>query len=130
MPRVNINFQNNIIYRIVSTDNKMLYMGSTTEFNKTKNRLKDMTLKPDKPKGKHAKLWSDIHDAGGWDTVVMLQVKKYPCMDARETETEVFRLQQEYRMEQLNINFKWLATHLVLSTIPIAQELYLPPKIS
>jgi hypothetical protein len=106
MPRLTINFQNNIIYKIVSIDDKTIYMGSTTEFSKTKSRLKDIASKPVISKGKYAKLWTDVHDAGGWGKVVMLEVKKYPCMDAREAEAEVFRLQQQIRMEQLNIQFK------------------------
>ena len=106
MPRVSINFQNTSIYKIVSTADIVLYMGHTTEFTKTKCRMKELSSKLEQPKGKYAKLWSDISGAGGWDKIVMVEIEKYPCTDAREADAEVFRLCQLYRMELLNKQFK------------------------
>ena len=106
MPRTPINFQNTSIYKIVTTADIVLYMGHTSEFTKTKCRMKELSYKIDKPKGKYSKLYSDISDAGGWDNIVMVEIEKYPCSDARQAEAEVFRLQQEYRIEQLNKQFK------------------------
>ena len=106
MPRVSINFQNTSIYKIVSTADIVLYMGHTTEFTKTKCRMKELSSKVDKPKGKYSKLWSDISDAGGWDKIVMLEIEKYSCSDAREADAEVFRLCQLYRMELLNKEYE------------------------
>ncbi len=68
--------------------------------------MKELSLKTEKPKGKYSKLWSIIHDAGGWDNVLMLEVVKFPCNDAREAESECFIIQQLYRMELLNKQFK------------------------
>ena len=106
MPRTPIDYQTTIIYKIVTTADIVLYIGCTTDFIKTKNRIKAMSSKTDMPKGKYSKLWRAIHDAGGWDNIIMLEIEKYPCSDARQAEAEVFRLQQEYRIEQLNKQFK------------------------
>ena len=106
MPRTPINFQNTSIYKIVTTADIVLYMGHTTEFTKSKCRMKELSYKIDKPKGKYSKLYSDISDAGGWDNIIMLEIEKYPCTDAREADAEVFRLCQLYRMELLNKQFK------------------------
>ena len=106
MPRTPINFQNTSIYKIVTTADIVLYMGHTTEFTKSKCRMKELSYKIDKPKGKYSKLYSDISDAGGWDNIVMVEIEKYPCSDAREADAEVFRLCQLYSMELLNKQYE------------------------
>ena len=121
MPRVSINFQNTSIYKIVTTADIVLYIGCTTDFIKTKNRIKAMSSKTDMPKGKYSKLWSDISDAGGWDKIVMVEVEKYPCSDAREADAEVFRLCKLYRMELLNKEYE-------ASEARISKGEYVKPK--
>lgn len=106
MPRTPINFQNTSIYKIVTTADIVLYMDHTTDFTKTKNRIKALSIKVERPKGKYSKLWSDISDAGGWDKIVMVEIEKYPCTDAREADAEVFRLHQEFRMQLLNKQYE------------------------
>ena len=106
MPRTPINYQTTSIYKIVTTADIVLYMGHTTEFTKSKCRMKELSSKLEQPKGKYAKLWSDISGAGGWDKIVMVEIEKYPCSDAREAESEVFRIHQLYRMEQLNKEYE------------------------
>ena len=107
MPKLPLNFKNTIIYKIVSiTDESLFYIGHTTDFTKTKNRMKVLSLKPEQPKGKYTKLWKNISDGKGWDNFQMVEIQKFSCDDVREAEAEVFRIQQEYRMNILNKQFE------------------------
>ena len=107
MPKLPLNFKNTIIYKIVSiTDEKLFHIGHTTDFTKTKNRMKIISLKPEQPSGKYAKLWKNISDGGGWDNFQMVEIEKFSCADIREAEAEMFRIQQEYRMHLLNKQFE------------------------
>ena len=107
MPRIPINYAQTVIYKIVSTDKpELCYIDHTTDFNKTKNRIKTMLEKPNKPTGKYNNVWNMVHDNGGWDEFKMLEISKFQCSDKNEADAEVFRTQMQYKMEKLNRKFK------------------------
>ena len=123
MPRVKINYQNTIIYKIQHMDKPdILIYGHTSEFNKRKNLhktssqtepLKTESLKlPSKamllnePKGLYKQLHQLIKDNGGFDEFKMIEVSKFPCKDGNEADAEVWRYQLEHKMIQLNKQFE------------------------
>ena len=98
MPRVKINYQNTIIYKIVSMDKPdIFFVGSTTEYSKRKNLHKTGELK-----GFYEKLHQIIIANGGWDKFKMLEISKFPCIDKNEADAEVFRIQTDIKMELIN----------------------------
>ena len=102
MPRVKINYQNTIIYKIVSIDKpEIFFIGSTTEYSKRKNLHKTGELK-----GFYEKLHQIIIANGGWDKFKMLEISKFPCIDKNEADAEVFRIQTDIKMQNLNKQFE------------------------
>lgn len=107
MPRTPINYAQTIIYKIQHIDNEdTCYIDHTTDFSKTKNRIKTILEKPNKPMGKYSNLWDMVHDNGGWNEFKMLEISKTQCNDKNEADAEVFRVQMNYKMEKLNRQFK------------------------
>ena len=98
MPRLPINFDSCVIYKIVCNDLnvKELYVGSTTDFPKRKSQHKN-NCNNENGKEFNKKLYEMIRTKGGWDNWVMLEIEKYPCIDSNEARTR-----ERYWLETLN----------------------------
>jgi hypothetical protein len=85
MPRVAMNYQNTIIYKIVCKDISITdcYVGSTTNFTKRKcqhktscNNINDKAYK--------VNVYVFIRANYGWENWDMIEVEKFPCNDKNE----------------------------------------------
>ena len=95
MPKVPINYQNNIIYKIQhKTIDELIYIGSTTEFVKRKSAHKSDCVN-EKHIKYNTKKYQMIRENGGWDMFTMVLVKKYPCNDYLEAHAEEERIRRE-----------------------------------
>jgi hypothetical protein len=100
MPRLPLNYQETIIYKIVCNDLnvKDVYVGHTTNFIKRKYQHK---LNCNNEKGKshmcNLKVYQMIRTHGGWNNWTMVEIEKYPCNDLNEATK-----QERYWYEQLN----------------------------
>jgi hypothetical protein len=104
MPRLNVNYDNTVIYKIVCNDLniKDCYVGSTTDFTKRKSQHK-RTCNYENIKNYNLKVYKMIRNNGGWDNWTMLVIEKYPCED-NITAT----LRERYWYELLNANMNTL----------------------
>ena len=81
MPRLNINYQNIVMYKIVCNDLniKDIYVGSTTDFTRRKrehrSRCNTNSL---------IKIYTIINANSGWTNWTMIEIEKYPCSDGNE----------------------------------------------
>tara|TARA_R100000935_G_scaffold28275_1_gene48597 strand:- start:62 stop:658 length:597 start_codon:yes stop_codon:yes gene_type:complete len=92
MPTGEVNYENGMIYTIRSRDS--VYVGSTTNFSKRKNKHKSDLNKPQK-------LYQTIRDNGGeWD---MKPYKLFPCNHTTELKIEEERIRKEINAD-LNMN--------------------------
>jgi hypothetical protein len=100
MPVKPINYIDTIIFKIEHTTKPdLFYMGHTTQFNKTKNRIKKMMEKPTAGKYKH--LYNMVLHGGGYDEFNFIEVQKFPCSDANEADAQVFSLKIDNKMKLL-----------------------------
>ena len=85
MPRIPINYQNTIIYKIVCNDLniKDLYVGYTTDFKrrKSEHKLNCNNINSEKY---NMKIYKTIRENGNWDNWSMIEIEKYPCNDSKE----------------------------------------------
>lgn len=92
MPRTPIDYKKAVIYSIVSkTDETLLYIGSTTDFRKRKNKHKsdcntETYLTP---------VYLMIRTNGGWDAFDMKPVKEFPCENKIQLVIEEERIRKE-----------------------------------
>jgi GIY-YIG catalytic domain len=86
MPKVNINYENTVIYKIVCKDitNTSVYIGHTTNFIKRKTQHKDCCRYEFKNKKNNTKIYETIKNNGGWDNWDMVEIEKFPCLDGNE----------------------------------------------
>lgn len=97
MPRVAIDYSKTVIYRISHKEIAGLdYVGSTTDFTRRKGKHKSCCNNTESTKH-HLKVYQVIRDNGGWDAFRMLEVKKFPCGDRREAESEEEKCRQELK---------------------------------
>jgi len=98
MPRKEVDYSKTIIYKIVCNDLTMqeCYVGHTTDFTKRKYSHKFYALNEGK-KDSNMKIYQTIRLNGGWDKWSMLEIEKYPCIDANEA-----RARERYWFEQLS----------------------------
>ena len=95
MPKVAMNYQNNVIYKIQhKTIDELIYIGSTTNFAKRKNHHKH-SCNNEKGIAYNEKKYVMIRENGGWDMFNMVLVKKYPCNDNLEAFAEEERIRRE-----------------------------------
>tara|TARA_R110000850_G_C9784730_1_gene448730 strand:+ start:137 stop:757 length:621 start_codon:yes stop_codon:yes gene_type:complete len=95
MPKVAMNYQNNIIYKIQhKTIDELIYIGSTTNFAKRKWCHKSKCYNENNIEYK-TKKYVMIRENGGWDMFDMVLVKKYPCNDYLEAFAEEERMRRE-----------------------------------
>ena len=95
MPKVAMNYQNNIIYKIQhKTIDELIYIGSTTNFAKRKCHHKKV-CNNENNKEYNTKKYVMIRENGGWDMFDMVLVKKYPCNDYLEARQEEEKIRRE-----------------------------------
>lgn len=95
MPRVAMNYQNNVIYKIQhKTIDELIYIGSTTNFAKRKYNHK-YDCYNEKSKHYNTNKYVMIRENGGWDMFDMVLVNKYPCNDYLEALAEEERIRRE-----------------------------------
>lgn len=83
MPKLPINYQNCVIYKICCDDIDDFYIGSTTDFKSRKRHHKSACTKEGDKKYNY-KLYKTIRANGGWENWRMVEVERYPCNDKRE----------------------------------------------
>lgn len=83
MPKVPMNYQNAVIYKIVPNDlnNESCYIGSTTNFNKRKSDHKDNLKAENKA---NYPIYKCIRENGGWNAWDMILIENYPCNNKNE----------------------------------------------
>jgi hypothetical protein len=96
MPRLNINYQKAIIYKLVCNDLSIvyIYVGLTTNFIKRKQAHKDATNNQNN-KAYNEKKYQIIRENGGWDNWKMIMIEEYPCNNSLEA-----RSRERYWQEQ------------------------------
>ena len=100
MPRLPMNYQNTVIYKIVCNDLnvKDIYVGHTTNFIKRKYQHKQCSNKLNY-KGYGYKIYETIRQNGGWENWLMIEIEKYACNDINEATAR-----ERYWYEQLSAN--------------------------
>jgi predicted GIY-YIG superfamily endonuclease len=86
MPKLPIDYSNTTIYKLVHKedyDNANIYIGSTTDFIRRKNKHKS-SCNCETNIGYNDKKYQYIRDNGGWDCFNMIEVEKYNCNDGNE----------------------------------------------
>ena len=83
MPRLPMDYERTIIYKIVCNDLKIkeCYVGATTEFTKRKNSHKHRYNEINE-----IKVYQFIRTNGGWDNWTMVMVEQYPCKSKLESD--------------------------------------------
>ena len=87
MPRLNVNYEKTILYKIVCNDLniKDLYVGQTTDFAKRKNHHKNHSNKIiEGSRYYNFKVYRFIRANGGWDNWDIIEIEKFPCKDKNE----------------------------------------------
>jgi hypothetical protein len=86
MPKVEVSYNNTVIYKIVCKDLDIsdTYVGHTTNFIKRKHQHKDGCSYEFKSKKQNLLIYESIKNNGGWDNWDMIEIEKYPCNDANE----------------------------------------------
>jgi hypothetical protein len=88
MPKLPIDHSNTIIYKLVHNedyDNVNIYIGSTTDFIRRKNKHKS-DCNCVTSKSHNDKKYQYIRGNGGWEEWNMIEVEKFSCNDKREAE--------------------------------------------
>ena len=93
MPKVSMNYLNCCIYKIEHIDDeKLVYVGHTTNFKQRKQRHKS-SCNNETDKSKHnRKVYQMIRKNGGWDMFRMIEIEKYPCDNKQEAEKREFEI--------------------------------------
>ncbi len=98
MPKVPLNYQNTIIYKIVCNDLNIedVYVGHTTNFTKRKCSHKSNSINQNGA-NYELKIYKTIREYGGFENWSMIEIEKYPCNDLQEASK-----QERYYYELLN----------------------------
>jgi hypothetical protein len=85
MPKVAMNYQNTIIYKIVCSDLNITdtYVGHTTNFIQRKCGHKT-SCNNEGDKSYNLKIYTTIRATGGWDNWAMIQIEEYSCNNLNE----------------------------------------------
>jgi hypothetical protein len=98
MPRLAINYENALIYKLVCSDLNIteIYVGSTTNFTVRKDSHKSR-CNNELSESYNFKVYQYIRSHGGWSNWNMLEIEKFPCADSKEA-----RKRERYWMETLH----------------------------
>jgi predicted GIY-YIG superfamily endonuclease len=98
MPKIPINFENSIIYKLVCLDTTYpeVYVGSTTNFKQRKSNHKSKCHN-EKCKQYNYKIYQYIREHGGWENFAMIEIEKIPCENNRQLEQR-----EEYWRKELH----------------------------
>ena len=102
MPRLPINYNNTVMYKIVCNDLniKDLYIGHTCDFVRRKSKHKYSCTNENSPDYNY-KVYVVIRKNRGWNNWSMVEIEKYPCVDANEART---RERYWYELLHPNLN--------------------------
>lgn len=108
MPRLPINYQNTIIYKIVCRDLAITncYVGHTTDFTNRKRSHKCACNTNSRY------VYQFIRENGDWDNWDMIMIEQYPCKDIYEASAR-----ERYWIEQLNANLNQRVPYTGLSLV-------------
>ena len=109
MPKIPINYENTIIYKLIHKDdfeNNNIYIGSTTDFIRRKTKHK-YDCNDIKGAGYNSKKYQYIRNNGGWDEWDMIEIEKYPCNDGNEA-----RAREEYWKCYFNAQLNSISAYL------------------
>lgn len=98
MPRTTPDYSKTILYKIqhVTMEN-LVYVGATTDFKNRKTAHKSQSERYNENTKGRTVLYKAIREHGGWNNFIMIEIKKFPCKDKRESDAEEFRLIQELK---------------------------------
>jgi hypothetical protein len=97
MPKLPMDYSKCCIYKIEHIDDeKLVYVGHTTNFDKRKTAHKS-SCKNENEKHYNLKVYQMIRQNGGWDMFKMIEVQKYPCADKREAERRENEVMKEVK---------------------------------
>ena len=92
MPRTPIDYSKAVIYKIQHLEkDELVYVGSTTNFTKRKNKHKSCC------KNQPTKLYEMIRENGGWECFNMIIIKEYPCQTKKELLQEEDCVMREFK---------------------------------
>ena len=92
-----------IIYKLINYDYpELVYVGSTTNFTKRKQKHKVSCLN-EKSKKYNLKVYQMIREYDGWENWHMIKICDYPCENKRESELEEDKYMTELKAS-LNCN--------------------------
>jgi hypothetical protein len=105
MPRVPINYEKTVIYKIVCNDLSITecYVGHTTDFVRRKSEHKRSCYN-ENHNDYNLKIYKTIRDNEGWANWSMLEIEKFPCKDVNEACARE-RYYYELLNSALNSNF-------------------------
>ena len=98
MPKKDIDYSKNVIYKICCNDLNItdIYIGHTTNLVKRRNQHKSR-CNNERDSYNHFKVYKFIRENGGWDNWSVIEVDKCPCLDFEE----VLKIERHY-IETLN----------------------------
>ena len=98
MPKKPSNYQNCVIYKLVSFDTTLTdcYVGHTTNFTQRKKFHKNAYFNENHP-NHFCPVYGFMTEHGGWENFVMLQLEEFPCETKREAEAR-----EEHWRKELN----------------------------
>ena len=97
MPKHTINYNKSVIYKIEHEDKPdLLYVGSTTDFTRRKNRHK-FNCNNNLSKEYNIKLYTMIRCNGGWDSFKIMIIKELNCNNKVEMLIEEDKMMKELK---------------------------------
>ena len=98
MPKVPVNFNNSMIYKLCCRDTEItdIYVGSTTNFKTRKNMHKSSCCN-ENGKSYNLNVYQFIRENGGWDNWDMILIEKFKCSNKLE-----LLKRERYYIETLN----------------------------
>jgi hypothetical protein len=105
MPRIPINYEKTIIYKIVCNNLSVTetYVGHTTDFVQRKKTHKSCCSSERSQKSQR-KIYKFIRENEGWTNFSMIEIEKYPCKNVMEAVIRE-RFYYELLNSSLNMNY-------------------------
>jgi predicted GIY-YIG superfamily endonuclease len=97
MPYKPIDYSKCSIYKLEHVNNdKLIYIGSTTNFKQRKSAHKTC-CNNEKGRKYNLKLYRMIRENGGFEMFKMIELEKYPCKDRQEIERREYEMIREVK---------------------------------